>query len=722
MKQLLELLKKYYNGIIKALILLGAVLIIVYLFPGESKFKYEFSKGKPWMHEDMIAEYNFPIYKTDAELAFERDSILKEYKPYFRLDTNILHKQEERFIASFNLEWKKYLLDEYDLTEPLNELSRKQRKLITVKENYLELGQDLLKFVYSKGIVEITDVLDQVDNENLSIVIMIGNMAQDYSYSEVFTQKSAYEYVVTSLGDHKWDNNSEKTGDFLKTLNFNNFIQFNLFYDIETSNNEKQSLIDEISLTAGMVQRGERIISRGEVVSQNKFRVLESLKREYETRSGSSGNYFLIVLGQFLLVAVSLIMLFLFLYNFRREIFNNNLHTFFIVLLIVLFELIIFLTMKTGIISFYFIPIVILPIIIRVFFDSRLALFIYFILLMLAGFQAPNSFEFIFLSFNAGIVAIFSITNIYKRGILFFTSFLVATTYSVLYLGFVIIQESDLHNVEWINFIWFAGNGFLILLSYPLIYIFEKLFGFLSDATLMELSDTNQSLLRELADKAPGTFQHSLQVGNLAEDAIRTIGGNPLLVRTAALYHDVGKIADPLYFIENQSTGFNPHDSLSFEESASKIIGHVETGIQIAQKGNLPSQLLDFIRTHHGTTKVQYFYRSYLKNYPEELVDDAMFSYPGPKPFSKEMAILMMADSVEAASRSLKKIDHDNIKDLVDKIIDSQLLEGQFNDSPITLVEINEVKKIFSKRLANIYHVRIEYPDEAKKKEVGSRQ
>lgn len=715
MKQLLELLKKYYNGIIKTLILLGAVLIIVYLFPGESKFKYEFSKGKPWMHEDMIAEYNFPIYKTDAELTSERDSILKEYKPYFRLDTNILHKQEERFIASFDLEWKKYLLDEYHLTEPLNELNRKQRRLIIAKENYLDFGQDLLKFVYSKGIVEVTDILDQVDNENLSIVIMIGNMAQDYDYSEVFTQKSAYEYVVTRVEDYKWDDKAEKTSDLLKTLNFNNFIQFNLFYDIETSNNEKQSLIDEISLTAGMVQRGERIISRGEVVSQNKFRVLESLKREYETRSGSTGNFFLIVLGQFLLVAVSLIMLFLFLYNFRREIYNNNLHTFFIVLLIVLFEIIIFLTMKTGIISFYFIPIVILPIIIRVFFDSRLALFIYFILLMLAGFQAPNSFEFIFLSFNAGVVAIFSITNIYKRGILFFTSFLVASTYSILYLGFVIIQESDLHNVEWINFIWFAGNGFLILLSYPLIYVFEKVFGFLSDATLMELSDTNQSLLRELADKAPGTFQHSLQVGNLAEDAIRTIGGNPLLVRTAALYHDVGKIADPLYFIENQSAGFNPHDSLSFEESASKIIGHVEMGIQIAHKGNLPSQLLDFIRTHHGTTKVQYFYRSYLKNYPDELVDDEMFSYPGPKPFSKEMAILMMADSVEAASRSLKKIDHENIKDLVDKIIDSQLLEGQFNDSPITLVEINKVKQIFRKRLANIYHVRIEYPDEVKK-------
>ena len=271
-----------------------------------------------------------------------------------------------------------------------------------------------------------------------------------------------------------------------------------------------------------------------------------------------------------------------------------------------------------------------------------------------------------------------------------------------------------MHNIEWINFIWFAGNGFLILLSYPLIYIFEKIFGFLSDATLMELSDTNQSLLRDLADKAPGTFQHSLQVGNLAEDAIRTIGGNPLLVRTAALYHDIGKIEDPLFFIENQSTGYNPHDNLSFEESASKIIGHVEMGIQIAHKENLPSQLLDFIRTHHGTTKVQYFYRSYLKTYPDELVDDEMFSYPGPKPFSKEMAILMMADSVEAASRSIKKIDHDNIMELVDKIIDSQLFEGQLNDSPITLVEINEVKQIFRKRLANIYHVRIEYPEDIK--------
>ncbi len=714
MKQLLELLKQYYNGIIKALIFFGAILIIVYLFPGESKFKYEFSKGKPWMHEDLIAEYNFPIYKTDAELSTERDSILKEHKPYFRLDTNTFHKQNERFIASFNQKWNEYLLDEYDLAEPLNDLFSKKRKLITEKEDYLDFGQDLLKFVYSKGIVEVTDVLDQVDNENLSIVIMIGNMARDYSYSEVFTQKSAYEYVLTSLEDHKWIDEVEVSASFLKALNLNTFIEFNLFYDIETSNNEKQSLIDGISLTLGMVQRGERIISRGEVVSQNKFRVLESLKREYETRSGSTGNFFLIVVGQFLLVAVSLIMLFLFLYNFRREVFNNNLHTFFIVLLIVLFEIIIFLTMKTGIISFYFIPVVILPIIIRVFFDSRLALFIYFVLLMLAGFQAPNSFEFIFLSFNAGVVAIFSITNIYKRRILFLTSFLVASTYSVLYLGFVIIQESDLHNIEWINFIWFAGNGFLILLSYPLIYIFEKIFGFLSDATLMELSDTNQSLLRDLADKAPGTFQHSLQVGNLAEDAIRTIGGNPLLVRTAALYHDIGKIEDPLFFIENQSTGYNPHDNLSFEESASKIIGHVEMGIQIAHKENLPSQLLDFIRTHHGTTKVQYFYRSYLKTYPDELVDDEMFSYPGPKPFSKEMAILMMADSVEAASRSIKKIDHDNIKELVDKIIDSQLFEGQLNDSPITLVEINEVKQIFRKRLANIYHVRIEYPEDIK--------
>ncbi len=711
MKTLKFFFKNYYKGLIRALMFLSAILLIVYLFPGESKFKYEFTKGKPWMHEDLIAEYDYPIYKTDSELAAERDSILREHKPFFRLDTTTVTRQITNFVNDFELKWKKYLLEEYDLKEPLSSYYSKQRKLIREKEAYLLFGRDLLDFIYSKGIVEVTDVLDQVDNENFTIVVMTGNMAVDKSYSEVFTQKSAYEYVVSKLAEQNWDDNYETDATFLKDLNLNNYLESNLFYDMETSDKEKQSLVESISLTAGMIQRGERIISRGEVVSQARYRMLESLKREFQSKSGIIGNRFMIYLGQFLLVFASMVMLFLFLYNFRREVYNNNLHSFFIILLIVLFVLAVFLSLKTGVISLYLVPIVIVPIIIRVFFDSRLALFIYFILLMLTGFLAPNSFEYIFLSFNAGVVAIFTLTDIYRRGILFLTSFLVALTYSLLYFGLVIIQESDLGSIEWVNFAWFAGNGMLVLLTYPLIYIFEKIFGFLSDATLMELSDTNQSLLRKLADKAPGTFQHSLQVGNLAEEAMHALGGNPLLVRTAALYHDIGKIENPLYYIENQTSGYNPHDKLSFEESATMIIAHVEKGVQLAQKNKLPSQLIDFIRTHHGSSKVQYFYRSYLKTYPDEVVDDDKFSYPGPRPFSKEMAVLMMADSVEAASRSLKEINHDSIRELVDKIIDSQLFEGQFNESPVTLVEINEVKKIFSKRLANIYHVRIAYPE-----------
>ena len=303
---------------------------------------------------------------------------------------------------------------------------------------------------------------------------------------------------------------------------------------------------------------------------------------------------------------------------------------------------------------------------------------------------------------------------------MFLTSVFVFITYSFLYFGLGVIQEGDLHKIEWINFAWFAGNAALILLSYPLIYIFEKTFRFLSDATLFELADTNQPLLRELSEKAPGTFQHSLQVANLSEDACREIGGNPLLVRTAALYHDIGKMKDPACFIENQSGGINPHDYLGFEESAAIIIGHVTHGIHIARKNKLPEPLINFIKTHHGTTKVQYFYRSFLKNFPDHPVDDRKFSYPGPKPFSKEMVVLMMADSVEAASRSLKELNHESIHDLVEKIVKAQFEDGQFEEAPITLAEINRVKMILKRRLGNIYHVRIEYPEAAGSKEISA--
>ena len=716
MKRFIELIKKSYKGIIKTLMLIVSILIIVYIFPREAKFRFEFSKGKPWMYEDLFAEYNVPIYKSELELTSERDSILQQYIPFFMVDNTVFEEQMLNFNVAFENHWRSYISKKYNIDEPSSGRARLAANLNQTRVKYLEFASGILSFIYSKGVLDAAEILPSEDVEVFPVFVVNDNLAEEFNYTDLFTQKKAYEYSVDQIGKYNSENRRENSqaSDFYKGLNLSDFIYPNLFYDEVKSETEKQSLLDRISLTAGMIQQGERIISRGEVVTTSKYRVLESMKREYENRSGTTVNRMMILLGQIILVAAIMSMLYLFLYHFRRETFLNNSHTFFVLLLIILFVVLIRLAVSSNGISYYFVPLVIVPIIIRTFFDSRLALFIYMILLMITGFLVPDSFEFVFLNFIAGIVAIFSMTNVYKRGIFFFTAGILFLTYSILYLGMGIIQEGNLNNIDWYNFAWFGGNCALILLSYPLIFVFEKTFGFLSDATLLEIADTNQPLLRDLAEKAPGTFQHSLQVANLSEYACRTVGGNPLLVRTAALYHDIGKMKDPLYFIENQSGGYNPHDSLNFEDSAAIIIGHVTKGVEIANKNKIPEPLIDFIRTHHGTTKVQYFYRSFIKSYPEELVDDKKFSYPGPRPFTKEMAILMMADSVEAASRSLKDVDGKAINDLVDKIIDSQFEEGQFNESPITLVDITRIKGIFKKRLSNIYHVRIEYPESPK--------
>jgi hypothetical protein len=364
-------------------------------------------------------------------------------------------------------------------------------------------------------------------------------------------------------------------------------------------------------------------------------------------------------------------------------------------------------------ISLYIVPFALLPIIIRTFYDARLALFIHIVTILVVGFNAPNSFEFVFMNFSAGIVAIFSLTNLYRRGKLFLAAALVFLTYGVVYFGISIIKEADLINIHWEDYLWFGINGLLILTSFPLIYIFEKLFGFISDATLIELSDTNQPLLRLMAEKAPGTFQHSIQVANLAEEAIYHIGGNSLLARAGALYHDIGKIEKPSYYIENLEAGKNPHDALEFDESAKIIIDHVIKGVNLAQKNKLPAPIIDFIRTHHGTTTVQYFYKSYLTKYPEKEVDVSKFTYPGPSPFSKETAVLMMADAVEAASRSYKEPTEKIINQLVDEIIEYQVKQDQFHDANITFKDISMLKGIFKMKLRKIHHGRIKYPEQS---------
>jgi hypothetical protein len=502
----------------------------------------------------------------------------------------------------------------------------------------------------------------------------------------------------------------ERQSDFFENLNLYDFIRPNVLYDEETSQNVRQSMLDNISLTKGMVQAGERIVSKGEVVDTKTYQILESLRREYESRLGSDYQYNIILLGQFVFVFAAIFVLYLFLYHFRFEILQDSLKTIFILILVVLMVVVSSLTVKLRPEVFYIIPFAILPIIIRSFYDARLALFIHIITIMLIASFAPNSFEFVFLNFIAGIVAIFSLTSLSRRGKLFLSAALVVVSYVFVYFGLSITQEGNIEGVNWENLGYFGINGALVLASYPLIFVFEKTFGFLSDVTLMELSDTNQPLLRRLSEQAPGSFQHSLQVASLAETAAYQIAANTLLVRTGALYHDIGKMENPIYFIENQDTDFNPHQQLEFKESARIIINHVKKGVEYASRYKLPGPIVDFIRTHHGTTRVHYFYKKYLQEYNEDEVDESEFTYPGPKPFSKEMAVLMMADAVEAASRSYNKLDEKTINNLVDHIIDSQLNGGQFENVDITFREITIIRGIFKKKLQNFYHARIKYP------------
>ncbi|MGC9471718.1 MAG: HD family phosphohydrolase [Bacteroidales bacterium] len=715
MKRLYRFLLSHSSLILKGLMFLVSVVIVVYFFPREGKFRYEFQKGKPWMHDVLIAPYDFPIYKSEARLAAEKDSIFKDFKPYFVFDSTIMLAQLSRFDDHFDEVWGQYVAETFGVedTSSLPAQSSLHRRINRLRAEYRVKGKYWLEYIYSKGIVSIPEVFNRVNNPDDMIVVMKGKVAENVDYKQVFTQKGAYEYIIEQARELYGEEGEQgEAFRFFLDLDLDQFIEPNLSYDDVTTNRVMQSMVEDISLTEGMVQQGMRIISRGELVGDYEYRVLESLRKEYEKRIGAMANRFMILAGQFLLVFVAFTVIFLFLLNFRKEILQNYLKLSFILFLVVFFVVISALSIRYSRINIYIIPLTILPIMIRTFYDSRLALFIHLVTILVIGFLAPNAFEFVFLSIMAGIAAIFSLTNTYRRGKLFLSALLITLTYVLVYSGIGIIQEGDIRQIEGINYLWFAGNGGLILLTYPLIYLFEKVFGFLSDATLIELSDTNQPLLRKLAEKAPGSFQHSLQVANLAEAAATKIGANTLLVRAGALYHDIGKMDSPIFFIENQNNGANPHDNMEFEESARVIIGHVQKGVEIARKHNLPVQLIDFIRTHHGTTKVQYFYRSYIRKYSENMVETNKFSYPGPKPFSREMAILMMADSVEAASRSMKDVTRESLHKLVDQILDYQISEGQFDNADITFRDIRIIREILKERLANIYHARIEYPND----------
>lgn len=685
MNHLINKIRHQQELILKLFLFILSAVLIIFLLPKEGKFKYEFQKNKPWVHEDLFAPFDFAIYKTPQEIENEKEELLQSHLLFFNRDKNAEKTSIDNYTKWIHTNWADSLNLKGDV------------------EAYIKRGEDYLNQIYEIGIVKLTDDIEN-KNEDFSILLLNEeNVGEDTELKDLLTIQQAYDFLEEEL-----KNNNHLNDSFL-LLGIESVIQQNILFNKELTQKDLENELAGISITRGGILKDEKIISTGEIVNEDKFQILQSLKQDYEFKLGASNQFIWVLLGQILLVSLLFYSIYIFIKNVAPKVFENNMDIGFFLLLIISFVGITQLVLKIETISIYTIPYCIIPLLIRTFFGNRLALFIYIISIFLISFIVPNSFEFVLLEAVTGIVTLFAVLNVNKRSELFYTSLVVFTTFTLLYIGLALIQEGSITDVSWNKLTWFGIGAGLTLLTYPLIYLFEKVFGFISDVTLLELSDTNNKLLRELNLKAPGTFQHSLQVSNLAEEAIREIGGNPLLVRTGALYHDIGKMLAPAYFIENQS-GVNPHDELGYEESAGIIISHVINGIELAKKYGLPEQIIDFIRTHHGTTKTQYFLKMFSSENPDLEIDDSIFQYPGPIPYSKETAVLMMADSVEAASRSLKVYNSETISNLVNGIIDYQVKEEQFVNTNITFRDISTIKKLFIKKLMNIYHVRIEYP------------
>jgi len=685
---IVENIRNKHGDIFKVLLFIATIFLVVYFFPRKGQFKFEFQKSRPWQHEDLYAPFDFAIVKSEKELASDEARIAETATYYFRKD----EKVENASIQAWKTTSQELLGNNFpEIADSLH-------------GSIIATGETVLRQVYNRGIVRPDDRFER--GETQQVLIEQGNFAFEKVYGDFLNIRQASEFIDSILYN-AW---TEKQLRYLRPALLDQ-LDYNITFDYERTVQELAQRIEKISPTRGMVVKGEQIIQTGEVVDEESYQKLISLRNEYEKQLWAESSYNWILLGQIVLVSITVSILFFFLLYYRNSVYRDNNQVAFI-----LINLLLMVGMGAIIVRFapeylYLAPFCLLPLILRAFFDMRLAMFTHLVTILLIGFIAPNSFEFIFIELIAGIISILTVKSMYKRADLFISVGKIISIYIVGYFGIAVLQEGSPFEMNYTNFLLFAGAGFLTLLANPLIYMFEKTFNLVSDVSLLELSDTNSKLLRRLAEKAPGTFQHSLQVANLAESAIQEIGGNALLTRTAALYHDIGKTLNPLYFIENQATGVNPHDDLSFEDSARIIIEHVTLGVDLAKKHKLPDRIIDFIRTHHGTSLVQYFYRQYVKSFPDEIVDEKKFSYPGPKPFSKETAVLMMADSCEAASRSLSSPDAERVGKLVDSIIDRQMEEGQFSNAEITLREINTVRKILKKKLLNIYHLRIEYPE-----------
>ena len=659
-----------------------AILLITYIFPRQGSFKYSFNEGRPWQYGLLTAPFDFPVYKPADQLKAEQDSILEFYEPYFEVNETVY----------------KNALADFDADVNLND------KLAELPPAYKIYIRNKLEEIYENGIMQSEDY-DRINaSKTQALRIKKGNVAESRKITSFFTIRSAYQKVLNDVP-------ANIDTSVLQAADINDYIRENIIYDGDTSDKAQQEFIQQVDISRGMVQQGQRIIDEGEIVDAQTYNILSSLKHVTEERSGGTTRNSWMVLGQLLLILLMFGSFYMYLLFFRPTEFRNRKHVIFMLLLTVIFLVLTAITVRFDLFSVYIIPYAIVTILIRTFIDSRTALFASLITIMLSSLMVPFPFEFVVIQISVSMVSIFMLKELSERSQLIRSSFFILLTYILVYIGLVMYQEGSMKDTNWIMLIYFLINFIFIMFSYSLVYLVEQSFGFISGVSLVELSNINKPLLKELSEKAPGTFQHSLQVSNLGMAAAVRLGANASLIRTGALYHDIGKMVNPAFFTENQTPGMNPHVGLPFEESARIIINHVKDGVKIAQKQNIPQQIIDFIETHHGTSMPKYFYISWKNANPDKEANEADFRYPGPNPFTKETAIMMMADAVEASSRSLPEYSEESLRNLVDRIIDSQLSEGYFKMAPITFRDIQTVKDVFVDKLKTVYHSRIAYPE-----------
>jgi putative nucleotidyltransferase with HDIG domain len=665
--------------LIRSALIVATTAVIVWLMPRNTQSSFKIERGKPWVYNDLSAPFDFPIYKSEEAVKAERDSLMKSYEPYYIYNEEIVGKQVRQFYKDYN------------------------KGIPGLPDDYLSIVANRLRDLYTQGIMNSSEFTILRQDTAKSIRVINGKDVTSVSIIKLNSVVSAYEQIFQdeTLSKHK---------DVLQKCNLNDYIAPNLIYDRARSEASLNELHNSIPLASGIVQRGQKIIDRGDIVDKNTYNILMSYKKETDRRDENKQGISLIILGQVLYVLIMISCFTIYISLFRKDYFENPRSILMLYSLILIFVVLASLMVSHNVLHVYIVPFAMVPIFIRVFMDSRTAFMAHAVLTMICASILQHPLEFISVEMIAGLVAIFSLRELSSRSQLFWTAVLVTIATGLTNLALEWIRNEDLARLNLSEYNYICINGILLFCSYPLLYLIEKAFGFISNITLIELSDMNKTLLRKMSEVAPGTFQHSIQVGNLAAEIANKIGAKSQLVRTGALYHDIGKMMNPIYFTENQS-GVNPHEKLGAIDSAQTIISHVTEGVKLADKYNLPSVIRDFISTHHGLGKAKYFYVKYVNEHPNDEVDDLLFTYPGPNPFTKEQAILMMADTVEAASRSLPDYTEQTIRDLVNKLIDTQVAEGYFKECPITFRDIAYAKTVLIEKLKTIYHTRVNYPE-----------